>query len=124
MNQSPNRANGFATASLIMGILAILSAFTMTIVPPMVLGCLSIILGLLSRGDTRLPHNYALIGIITSASAIVINIAISILAFQFVFKNPEALEMYHDTINETYEQMLGFTFDEFLEEFGLGGELE
>ena len=124
MNHAPNRGNGFATASLVMGILAVLSVFTMTIIPPMILGGLSIILGLLSRGDTRYPSTSALVGIITSSGAIVINIVVSIFAVSLIFSNPETTQMYWDTMNETYEQTLGITFDELLESYGLGGELE
>ena len=124
MNQTQQRANGFATASLVTGICALLSVFTMTVIPPMILGGLSIILGLLSRGDVRLPHSFALIGIITSASALVINIVISVFAFYLVFTDPDATQMYMDTLNDTYEQTLGITFEEFLESYGLGGELE
>ena len=90
----------------------------------MVLGSLSIILGLLSRGDTRLPHNQALIGMILSGSAFVINIAICVFAFYFVLTNAEMMEMYLETVNQTYEQMLGVSFQEILDNYGLGGMLK
>lgn len=124
MNQVSDRGKGFAKASLIMGILAVLSVFTMTIIPPMILGGLSIILGLLSRGDTRFPGTSAMIGILTSTGAIVMNIVISVFAYSMIFSNPETTQMYRDIMNETYEQTLGITFDELLENYGLGGELE
>ena len=51
----PTRHPGsaFATASLVLGIIAILSAFTGTVFPPLVCGGLSIILALLSKGNDR-----------------------------------------------------------------------
>ena len=124
MNQTTTRTNGFATASLVMGIIALVSVFTMTVIPAMICGSLSIIFGVLSRGDTRYPSNSALIGIIASVIAIIINLAVSVFAFYMVFTNPDMTQMYRDMLNETYEQTLGFSFDDLLEEYGLGGELE
>ena len=124
MNQFSQPANGFIRASLILGICALLSVFTMTVIPPMVLGSLSIILGLLSRGDTRFPHNHALIGMILSCSAFVINIAICAFAFYYVLNNAEMMDLYLETLDQTYEQMMGFSFTELLENYELGGILK
>ena len=124
MNHLPERGNKFARASLILGVCAILSVFTLTVVPPMVLGSLSMILGLLSRGDTRFPHSSAMIGITLSGGAFVINIAICAVAFYFVFTNPEMTQMFIESMNETYEQMLGVSLYELLDSYGLGGILK
>ena len=119
MNQTNSRANGFATASLILGIGAILSAFTMTLIPPMILGSLSIILGLLSRGSQKMPHNTALVGIITGACALIINVGIIVFSYQMIFSDPDTTQLFWDTMNESYEQMLGVSMDELLENYGL-----
>jgi hypothetical protein len=119
MNQMNSRANGFATASMVLGVCAILSAITMTIIPPMILGSLSIILGLLSRGDQKFPHNVALAGIITGACALIINIGIFVFSYQMIFQDPETTQLYWDTMNESYEQMLGISLDDLLKSYGL-----
>ena len=119
MNQTIQRSNGFATASMVMGIGAIASAFTMTLIPPLILGSLSIILGLLSRGKQKTPANTALAGIITGACALVINFGIFVISFQMIFQNPESTQLYWDTMNESYEQMWGITLEEVLESYGL-----
>lgn len=116
---SRQRPRGFATASLVFGIIAFVSAFTMTILPPLIFGSLSIILGLLSRGGAKRPESRALAGIIVSASALVINFAVCIFSFYIVLSDPEAKSQYWSMINETYEQMLGMSLDEILDSYGL-----
>ena len=51
MKPQPKR-NGFATFSLVLAIAALASTLTMTIVIPIFLAILSIMFGLLSRGNT------------------------------------------------------------------------
>lgn len=113
------RPNGFATASLVLGICAFVSVFTMTVLPPVILGSLSLILGLLSRGSQKKMHSNALAGVIVSASALVINLAICIFSFYTVFSNPEATKEYWNMVNQTYEQVTGMSFDEILESYGI-----
>lgn len=112
------KANGFATASLVFGIIAFVSAFSMTILPPLIFGSLSIILGILSRGSLKL-HSRALAGIIVSAAALVLNLGICIFSFYMVFSNPETTKQYWNMVNETYEQMLGMSLEEILENYGI-----
>ncbi|MBQ7840270.1 MAG: hypothetical protein IJ390_07265 [Lachnospiraceae bacterium] len=122
VQQPVSRPNGFATASLVLGIIALLSAFTMTILPPLIFGSLSIILGMLSRGSGKMSSR-ALGGVISSGSALVINVAICVIAFYTVFSNPQMTEEYWNTLNEAYEQMTGMTFDEIMENYGIDPEL-
>lgn len=51
----PTRHPGssFATASMILGIIAIISAFFGTVYPPIICGGLAVILGLLSKGNDK-----------------------------------------------------------------------
>lgn len=113
------RPGGFATASLVLGIIAFTSAFTMTILPPLLFGSLSIILGILSRGNARRPGNRALAGIIVSAGALVINLAVCVFSFYIVLSDPDTANQYRNMVNETYEQMLGMSLDEILDSYGL-----
>lgn len=117
--QLPARSNGFATASLVLAVLAILSVFTMTVLPPVILGSLSLILGLLSRGGQKKLHSNALAGVIISASALVINLAVCIFSFYIVFSSPEATAEYWGMVNQAYEQLTGMSFDEILESYGI-----
>lgn len=117
-NNQPSGSRGFATASLVLGIVAFVSALTMTILPPLIFGSLSIILGILSRGDQKL-HSRALAGVITGAAALVLNLAICIFSFYTIFSSPEATSQYFDSVNETYETLFGVSLDDILESYGI-----
>ena len=112
MKPQPKR-NGFATFSLVLAIAALASTLTMTIVIPIFLAILSIMFGLLSRGNTSMS-NHALAGVIVACSALLINIS-----FFIVFSNSDAKQQYWTMVNDTYEQMTGLTFDEILNEYGI-----
>ena len=117
MKPQPKR-NGFATFSLGLAIAALASTLTMTIVIPIFLAILSIMFGLLSRGNTSMS-NHALAGVIVACSALLINIAVGGFSFFIVFSNSDAKQQYWTMVNDTYEQMTGLTFDEILNEYGI-----
>ena len=107
MKPQPKR-NGFATFSLVLAIAALASTLTMTIVIPIFLAILSIMFGLLSRGNTSMSNH-----------ALLINIAVGGFSFFIVFSNSDAKQQYWTMVNDTYEQMTGLTFDEILNEYGI-----
>lgn len=113
------KSNGFATASLVLGIIALGSVFTMTVLPPVIFGSLSLIFGLLSRSGQMRFHSNALAGVVISASALIINLAICIFSFYTVFSDPDATSEYWNMVNQTYEQITGMSFDEILEGYGI-----
>ena len=117
MKPQPKR-NGFATFSLVLAIAALASTLTMPIVIPIFLAILSIMFGLLSRGNTSMS-NHALAGVIVACSALLINIAVGGFSFFIVFSNSDAKQQYWTMVNDTYEQMTGLTFDEILNEYGI-----
>ena len=86
----PTRHPGssFATASMVLGILAILSAFTGTVFPPVIFGCLSIILALLSKGNDRAMLPNAKVGVLTGILGLIVNILIVASSFLLLFTNP------------------------------------
>lgn len=112
-------SKGFATASLVLGVIAIISAFTMTVLPPVIFGSLAIILGLLSRGSQRHLSGHALGGVATAAGALVLNLLICIFSFVMVFSNPDTTKEYLNMLNQTYEEMLGISLEDLMEEYGL-----
>ena len=111
LKPQPKR-NGFATFSLVLAIAALASTLTMTIVIPIFLAILSIMFGLLSRGNTSMS-NHALAGVIVACSAV------GGFSFFIVFSNSDAKQQYWTMVNDTYEQMTGLTFDEILNEYGI-----
>ncbi len=105
------RPNAFAKASLILGIIAVVSVFTFTVYPAMILGSLSIILALLSKGALKKMHENARIGVITGIIALGINLFLIIGSCYVVFTIPE----YREQFDEMYENMYGESFDDTLE---------
>ena len=97
-------ATALATFSLVLAIAALASTLTMTIVIPIFLAILSIMFGLLSRGNTSMS-NHALAGVIVACSALLINIAVGGFSFFIVFSNSDAKQQYWTMVNDTYEQM-------------------
>lgn len=99
----------FATASLITGILALVS-FCM-ILPSLVLGGLSILFAILSTRKGQAILGSALAGIVTGSLALVISIGILVASLTMVptlMKDPA----YRDYLNDLSMQMYGETFDE------------
>ncbi len=121
----PTRHPGssFATASMVLGILAILSAFTGTVFPPVIFGCLSIILALLSKGNDRAMLPNAKVGVLTAILGLIVNVLIVASSFLLLFTNPNMQEEFHDQLNQYYEYFYGESFDDAWDEIqGIYGE--
>ena len=114
----PTRHPGsaFATASLVLGIIAILSAFTGTVFPPLVCGGLSIILALLSKGNDRAMLPNAKVGVLTGILGLIINVLVVASAFLLLFTEPGLKEDFHRQLNQYYEYFYGESFDDAWEE--------
>ena len=114
----PTRHPGsaFATASLVLGIIAILSAFTGTVFPPLVCGGLSIILALLSKGNDRVMLPNAKVGVLTGILGLILNVLVVASAFLLLFTEPELKEDFHRQLNQYYEYFYGESFDDAWDE--------
>ena len=103
--------NSFATASMVLGIIAIVLVFTCTIYPPLILGALAIILALLSRGGELKFHSSAKTGIRNSIIAFVIDIALVAASCWLVFCNTNFMEDF----DNTWEKIYGMPYEEMME---------
>jgi len=103
--------NNFARLSMIIGGIALISVFTFTIIPDIILGSLSLILALLSRGKELTFHPSAKSAAILASVALACNVALVGGSVYMVFGD----NTLHDQINATYEEMFGMTYDEILE---------
>lgn len=114
MNSQPiRRKNPFATASLILGILALLSVTTMIL--PIPLGALSILFAILShhKGEKFCASQIA--GIATSVVSLILSSTIIVSAFAMLptmLRTPE----YRDQLNAVSEQFYGESFDDMIED--------
>ena len=111
LNRLPEEpSNGMAVASMVLGILALIGI--LFIYPAIILGSLSIILALLSRGKSLKMHGQAKTGVITSIIAIGSDIAIFATAFLLIFGKPDFFEsIYGMSYQEMMEQMEDGTLD-------------
>ena len=117
-------AETFATASMIFGILSILSVFCCC---PIIVGALGMTFALLSKGGEKIMSGKAKIGLWTSVVGIVISLAITvgtILMPPILVKlNPQYEQVYKDqyeAVFKEYDRMLeqgGVN----LEDLGIGG---
>lgn len=100
--------NSFARAAKILGIIALISVFTFTVYPAMILGALAIILAILSKGIEKGMHNNAKMGVITGIIALVMNVFIIGSSFYMIFTQPELRQQF----NEMYESIYGESFND------------
>ncbi|MBR4083652.1 MAG: hypothetical protein IKK33_05140 [Lachnospiraceae bacterium] len=111
-----DKESPFCSAALFMGILAILSAYT--IVFPILFGCLGLLFAHLAKRRRRpLPGN-ASIGVTTAIIGICLSVVIFITTLVQLpanLKNPE----FRQQFNATYKELSGQTFDELLEQNGI-----
>ncbi|SCP99001.1 hypothetical protein [Anaerobium acetethylicum] len=99
-------SGSLAVASLILGITAFISACC--IIAPIPIGAISIILGILSKGnDKKMPVN-SKIGIAFSIAGLFLAIAITIYAIVWFVQNPDSefmrqlMESYYEGYESTY----------------------
>ena len=93
--------NSFATASMVLGIIAIV----------LILGALAIILALLSRGGELKFHSSAKTGIRNSLIAFGIDIALVAVSCWLVFCNTTFMEDF----DNTWEEIYGMPYEEMME---------
>lgn len=107
--------NTFAKAAKVLGIIALVSVFTFTVYPSIVLGTLAIILALLSRGASVKMHHTAKTGVKTAAVAIGLDVTIFVMACLIFFTLLKS-----ETFQTEFKKMSGITFNEMMEEIENG----
>ena len=106
------------TASMILGIAAIVSAFMMTVYFPFILGGISIIMALLSKGHEQKMASKAKTGVVCSIIGLVLNVIIVVSSVYTVFSNETAYRqfdqmyeyIYGESFSDTYEKLTGQEF--------------
>ena len=104
--------NGLAHAAMVLGVISVISFFTFTIYPAVILGSLAIILALLSRGASFKMHSKAKNGLITASLAIGCDIALVVSYCFLIFGSPDFFEnIYGMSLEEMMEAMENGTLD-------------
>ena len=116
-SQAIRRKNPFATASLVCGVLALLTVTTAIL--PIPLGALSILFAVLSHRKGEKFCSSQIAGLVTSVIGLILSATVIISAFAML---PTMLKSadYRDQLNKMSEQLYGESFDDMVEElYGL-----
>lgn len=105
-------ADGLINAAMVLGISAIVSALMLTVYFPFILGSLSIILALLSKGYEQKIAARAKVGIVCSIVGLVFNFIIVGASVHMVISNPTVFQQF----DEMYESIYGESFSDVYEE--------
>lgn len=105
--------NTMATAAMITGILSALSLIFILLFPilPFILGGVSIVLAMLSRGSGKQFSSHAKTGLATSICSISAVFLLTVVVCICLFTS----ETFMEEFNQTYEEYYGESFDDFYE---------
>ena len=115
MSYSPG--DRLSRTSMSLAILAIFSILSFPVVAPYILGSLSLVLAILSRGRSEIFPRRSRTAAIVASAALILNTALlvySIYYFNQILHDPVLQERF----SETLYRMYGITFDEFMSQFG------
>lgn len=104
--------SGLANAAILMGVISIVSALMMTIYFPFILGSLSILFGILSKGRAPKLLKQAKSGIICGIIGIAANTVIVVSTLIMLFNDPTILRDTAKMYDQMYEQMYGESSEE------------
>lgn len=116
--QEPYRATGnqpepgarLANAAMITGIIALVSTFSFTIYPPLILGSISIVLAILSRGRGKKFSSSSRLAVICAVAGLVINVALVGSSVYLLTHNSEIQSEF----NQAFKEIYGESFDDYL----------
>ena len=101
-----------ANASMVLGIISIISCFSFTIYPAFITGSIAIVLALLSKGRMQKMLNKARTGIICATIGLVSNVLLITSCVTLYYTNDDVRAQ----VNQMYKEQYGQTLDEMIEE--------
>lgn len=111
--------DGLATAAMVLGILSVVTAMSLTLYPSLILGSIGIVLALLSKGRSPKLITKARIGTICAIAGILFTGSVFITTVKAAYDNPELLEQALDNFEEQY----GMSYEELINTMLNGREL-
>ncbi len=116
--------NGFSTAAMVLGILAILSTLVLPLYLPFIFGSLAILFALLSKGNADKLSGKAIAGATCGTVGIGLNAAIFTASLFFLLSQPELMieagKMYDETLEQIYgtpsEDIFGESMEDMMKE--------
>lgn len=114
MTDIPNeyRRQRLAIIAQSLSVASLFSALFMTIIFPYILGGISIIMAVISKGKAQTTTIQAKLAILLSTVTIIGYSVVLGATFYNIFFNAE----FRETLNQVYEEMYGVTYDEYIEE--------
>lgn len=118
MQNTPKKNQPLVSSAYIMGIVALISAFTCINFVSPIFGGLGILFALLSKGSDNVLEKKAKNGLILSAISLVATVVFTVVSFiaSFASLSQYSPDELHDYLNEAYEETYGQSFDELYEE--------
>lgn len=115
--QRKPKGDSMATASMILGIITLVSLFLLQFSMPFLLGGVGIILAILSRGSAKHLAGKAKAGLICCIVGLTLDIVLCISAVWLVFALPKISPEMTEEVNKACEEQYGISYYEMLEEF-------
>lgn len=114
----PPRPKGqsMATASMVLGIVALASLLILRITVPFLLGGIGIILAILSRGGAKKMLGRAKAGIACCIVSLCLDIALCTFSVWLIFALPKISPELTKEVNKICEEQYGVSYDEMMEE--------
>lgn len=118
LQPAPFKAKGenMASASMILGIITLVSLLLLRLSLPFLLGGVGIILAILSRGGARKMLGKAKAGMICCITGMAMDIVLCVFAVWLVFALPKLSPELTEEVNKVCEEQYGVSYYEMMEE--------
>lgn len=110
------KGESLATASMVLGIISLISLLLLRLYIPFLLGGVGIILAILSKGGARKMMGKAKAGLICCISGLALDITLCVFSVYLVLALPDIMPEMVDEINQMCEEQYGMSYEEILDE--------
>ena len=114
----PQKTKGqsMATASMVLGIIALASLLLLRVTVPFLIGGIGIILAILSRGGAKKMAGRAKAGIVCCIVSLCVDVAFCSFAVWLAFALPRISPELTKEVNKICEEQYGISYDEMMKE--------
>lgn len=110
------KGHGMATASMVLGIIALVSLLLLRVTVPFLIGGIGIILAILSRGGAKKMTGRATAGMVCCIVSLCADVALCVFAVWLVFALPKISPQLTEEVNRLCEEQYGVSYDEMMED--------
>ncbi len=107
----PQDKNGMSTASMIMGLLTVVTTIMCTVYIPFITCGLAVLFGILSKGKKKHMNSSAIAGTAAGVGGLILNLLL-IISVVYLYTNVPEI---HEQANEVFKQRYGVTIDEMFD---------